>query len=353
MSSLKLVAGMVLLPVLGLSGGAALAGSSDFCLTGTVNANAQSVNCASRWVAANGQQLGQVADPRNTPKTPYNGSRSVWSNTTSNNQVLLGGSVRSTSSHSTGGAPVWTSQPPAVARTSSHHTAKRSAHSTHHRAGTFAAGEPTILQHVPTAHVGQVLVTRGAGHNTLYDGHWGQGYGATGHAAPRHPAPAPYVAPVISQGTYFSGYSGGYSTQGAHHSYSSGRSNCFTLGPNGQNISVTCPVASTHTQSWTQPSTSYPVSIVQHASASASASVATATANNFYSTLNGGVGSGAMIYSGGGGGGAFVSSGSSSVFGRSPIIRMRSHNKGKGKKMHGHKKGCGMCGGGGMMGGGD
>jgi len=52
-------------------GGQAMAGQSGFCLTGTVSTSQSRIDCAGRWVAADGTRLGPQYDPRNTPHTPH------------------------------------------------------------------------------------------------------------------------------------------------------------------------------------------------------------------------------------------------------------------------------------------
>jgi hypothetical protein len=56
-------------------GGSALASPNDFCQTGTTTSEQQRIDCAGRWVSADGTHLGPRFNPRDTPKTAHPGYR--------------------------------------------------------------------------------------------------------------------------------------------------------------------------------------------------------------------------------------------------------------------------------------
>jgi len=307
MRSIQLVASLVLASAFGAIASTALASDRNFCLVGAANNDAQNLHCASGWIAANGTQLGQVPDPRNTPKTPHNTASSVWSS--------------SSASYTSGGhaTPVW--QAPTRVYSSQ---AQRYTPPSHHQ----AAPQPQIRE---------VFVTRGAAQSTVYSGDWKQQvYTRPVPSAPIHQGAtcgSTYTAPAVSRGTYRhqTNNCGHYSNR-----HTSGSSECFTYAQ-GQRQAVACPQATTNT--WTNTSQSYPVTVVQQTSHTQTIS------DGFFNGLNGGVGGGAVSFYGGGGGGSFISSGSSSVFGRASFVRFGTKNRGGGNKMkkggHGGNKGKG------------
>jgi len=340
MRHLGLVAGFLLLP------GAAMAGGSDFCLTGAIGASEQSISCASRWVAADGTQFGPIADPQNTPHTPYNTPAQVWSSSSS-------------SQYGTQAAPVWQGT---VQATPVQNYPTPQPYATQYGNGAaayssgYVSGTPTIVQNVPQAGYGQVLVTRGAHSDTIYtsDSNWGASY----PPVPTYVAPLPYsgpgaapaissyhseyAAPTYSSSSYVSG-----ATQSAYTSSYGAQSGCYSYG--AQQAQPTICQATMPTYYAPQPA---PVTVIQAAPVY-SPPIAAVQTNGFYNGLNGGVGYNAPVYyGGGGGGGSFVTGDSTSVFSRAPLLRMRTHNTGNhggGGHMGG---GCNSGCGGGHMGGG-
>ncbi|VAV91641.1 hypothetical protein MNBD_ALPHA06-1175 [hydrothermal vent metagenome] len=324
MRSLHLTVGLILTSGFGLVSGAAIADNSDFCLTGTVGGPVDSISCASKWISADGSRLGPVADPRYTPKTPHIPTTSVWSGGTSGTHYSGSGNA----------APVW--QAPVRSHSSSVQT--YSSGGARHT-GSYVRAAPTITQQQP-AYIGngQVLVTRGAGHHTLYN------TGSRAHESTSYLRAQPVYtqapAPVVSTAKH---HQPQVQTRHDVHNNSC-RPGCFTYDAHGQSRSVSCPVATTVTRQTFSHAPA--VSVVQQ--------YATVSNSSFYNGLNGGVGYGSEVYYGGGGGGFFSAGGSSSVFGRSPLLRARTNTGGKGKGGHmGKGKGGGHMGkGGGGHGGG-
>ncbi len=275
----------------------ALAGQSSFCQDGTISSDQQSVDCAGRWVSADGGRFGPLVDPRDTPKTPHPYYQA--SNTSAFAHSNGHGATYSTH-HDTAPAEVWT--PPAPYRD---------------------YGTP-------------VVVTRGNGTNT-YDGTYDvyvptpahHGYRTTGNDCGTHSGPRQHGAPVLC-GT---------------HNRPAPIEGCFTLDQSGQNHAVACPVASPPVYSSAVHSTATAIATA-HASATVNISNA-----GFLNGLSGGVGGSAPSFFGGGGS-TVITSGGGSVLSRAPLLRFRTRNRG-GHGGHGGGGGCG-CGGGMMgMGGGD
>ncbi len=279
-------------------GGSAMAGQSDFCLTGTVSSEQQRIDCAGRWISADGTRFGPRVEPRDTPRTPH----PAWRSTQTTGYGQAHASTSRTYSTHQAGAPtsVWT--------------------------------PPAPYQH----NANPVVVTRG-NHSNSYDGNYDV-YVPT----------RPHIPPVSTHHSYQStcGSHGGK----RHHdavSYCDTRApaipveGCFSLGASGQAHPVPCPTGGTriHTTSTYAPR----VQATAHASANV-----TVSNTAFFNSLSGGVGGGAPAFFGGGGG-TFISGGGGSVLSRAPLIRFRSKNRGR-KGGGGHHGGGCDCSGGGMMG---
>jgi hypothetical protein len=281
----------------------AMAGQSGFCLTGTVSTSQSRIDCAGRWVAADGTRLGPQYDPRTTPHTPHPSFSNTNTNTKAQARSHAGSIYHSTQNANTP-ASVWT--PPA----------------------------PYYPEDGP------VVVTRG-NQNGAFNGN----YDVYVPTRPYLPPPPPTQ---IITGRH-SACNGGANQQSnvycGHETPRLPQEGCYSLDDHGQTIPAPCPTGerqvyrgSSHTQARA------------HASASASASASVNISNAaFFNTLSGGVGGNAPMFFGGGGS-TIITGGGGSVLSRAPLIRFRSHNRGGGG---GGGHGCG-CGGGMMgMGGGD
>jgi hypothetical protein len=280
-------------------GGSALASPSNFCQTGTTTSEQQRIDCAGRWVSADGTRFGPRFDPRDTPKTAHPGYR-----------THVSASAHSTAYTTRAGhapANVWTPPEP--------------------------YGDPAA----------PVVVTRG---------NHGEGYASNYDIyvptrAPFAPPPPPAYRLPGNCGSRADLNSSSSNVICGNAGYRAPPQGCFTLSASGQPRPVPCPVEDGRTYSNTTHSPA-PVAMA-HASASATASV-NISSSVFFNSLSGGVGGSVPIYYGGGGGG-FISGGGGSVLSRAPLLRMGRRSSGR-HGGHGGGGGCG-CGGGGMnMGGG-
>lgn len=316
-----------------LAGGRHGAPGNTFCNSGTATATQTSVSCGTRWIAADGTRFGPVANPANTPKTPYPGANMVWSS----------------SQYGTAGAPaaVWSGQGVGSSYSqNSHYEGRRSS-------GHYVE-DHTRYERVPQARSREVLVTRGASSNTIYTGDWG----------PAYEAPAPYSG----QSAYYSSgnvsSTASYVSEGSYSSSAQGMGSCFSYGANGQPYAVPCQGAmvSQGSSTWTSggahqhyrgcghyvpaslpPAPMPPVNIIQEypPAPPPPPPVPPVEVNNgFYNSLNGGVGYDGEIYSGGGGGYYAESGGSTSVFSRAPLLRFRNRNTGGGGTSPCNSGGC-------------
>lgn len=327
-----------------LAGGQNASSSSMFCENGTATASQTSVSCGSRWIAVDGTQFGPVANPANTPKTPYPGSNMVWSS----------------SQYGTAGAPsaVWSGE-----GVGSTHDSGQYARTRMHRHG---GGH---------GHSRQVVVTRGSETSTVYPGNWCQANSAHARCSDQSTS---YSGAVSSSSSQVSGSS--YSAQGA--------SECFSYGANGQPYAVACQGAyePQQTSVWQSGHVSQGSNVSQGnyvAPDIPCANRAYRTGGThkhytgcngpvvanlpppplpqpepeisiaFFNGLNGGVGDTGEIWTGGGGGYYAETGGSTSVFARAPLLRFRHRNTGhSGGHMH-HGGGKMHHGGGNMHHGGD
>ncbi|PHS22450.1 MAG: hypothetical protein COA85_11475 [Robiginitomaculum sp.] len=291
-----LIAGAFL--ALGLAqGGQVMAGQSGFCLTGTVSTSQSRIDCAGRWVAADGTRFGPQYDPRNTPHTPHPG----FSNTEAKAQAHShAGSIYHSTQNANTPASVWT--PPAPYHPDAGPVVMTRGNQNGAFDGNYDVYVPTRPYLPPAAHT-QVITAQHRACNDGGDSHQTNVY--CGQEAPRLP-----------------------------------QEGCYSLDDHGQTIPAPCPTGERQV---------YSSSAQAHASASASASVNISNAT-FFNTLSGGVGGNAPMFFGGGGS-TIITGGGGSVLSRAPLIRFRSHNRGGGGGGGNH--GCG-CGGGMMgMGGGD
>jgi len=269
MRSLKLFAGLVLLPLTAVIASPALADGGNLCLTGALGASGQSINCGSNWVAANGTRFGPVPDPRNTPRTPYRPPGAVWSGSSASSATYNSG-------YTTTSSPVWQasvqSQYPVHTNTVTH--------------GSYYQ-QPTIT------------------HNN-----WS-------------------TASHISSGSCAPINSTCSSQQISYRSHNI-TNGCFSYDNNGQAHSVPCPANVTHSNTWnhSQQHQNCGFSVIAHTT-QAHAQVAVVHTDGFFNTLNGGVGGGSNVYYGGGGG-AVISGGSSRVFSQAPLLRIPNKNVGNG-----------------------
>ena len=288
----SLIAGAAL--GLGLAfGGSALAGQSGFCLTGTTSSETARIDCAGRWVPADGTRLGPQYDARDTPRTPH---------------------PRYRDGH-TQSAPIF-----------SHNDAGSRIYSTQ-RTGTPAAvwTPPSPYTH----NAAPVIVARGNQRNA-YDGRYDVYV----------PIRAPGIEPPHQYGPAMSACNGDY-TQNTNVVCGDTRARlpvegCYSLDAQGRSLPAPCPVVSEQPVS---PNATTHASATAYASASASVDISNSA---FFNTLSGGVGGTPNVYYGGGS--TIISAGGGSVLSRAPLIRFGGRKRGGGG---GH--GC-DCGGGGMMG---
>lgn len=267
MRSLKLFAGLILLPLSTLGAASAIADGGQFCLTGAIGGSEQSINCASSWVAVDGTRLGQVPDPRNTPRTPYRPPGAVWSGSSASSATYSSGSTITS-------APIW--QPPIAPQYPTHtNTITQGAY---YQQPTITHNNRSTANHVSSSSCAPINPTCGS-----------------------------------QQITYRS------------HNITNG---CFSYDNNAQAHSVPCPAQVTHANTWnhSQQHVGCNFAVVSHTT-QAHAQVAVIHENGFFNTLNGGVGGGSNVYYGSGGG-AFISGGSSRVFSQAPLLRMPRKNIG-------------------------
>lgn len=292
-------------------GGPAMADGNEFCATGTISSDQQRIDCAGRWISADGTRFGPQIDPRDTPRTAHPGFRNRGAAQYGHTST----SRHYTTRHAATPAPVWTPPQPYT--------------------------EPYTQPYAP------VVVTRGNHTNT---------YGGTADVYVQtqlhHQTQAP-LRPAPHQGC--NGHQNNHASTGGHHGgvycgamptahYPTPANGCFTIDAAGRSHAIACPSSGYAVQSRAQHYSS--ASASAHATASANVNISNA---GFFNGLSGGVGGGGTTFIGGGGGG-FVSSGGGSVLSRAPLVRFRSHNRGH-KGGGGGKHHCGGCGGGKMGGG--
>ena len=293
-----IIAGALLTLGLGLGfTGAAKADQKGFCVTGRALSEQATIDCAERWVAADGTRFGARIDPRNTPKTAH---------------------------------PAWRDQ-----RTTDygHRQAASTVYTTH------ASRTPASVWTPPEPHYqsgAPVVLTRGNQVNA-YDGNY-EVY------VPTHTFPAPRQPCNTVQG----GHHGATVPLCGSNAPVAPLEGCFTVDANNNTHAVPCPASDSHVYTNTSHHSQAPV--LAQASASATANV-NISSTGFFNTLSGGVGGSAPMFFGGGGS-TIITGGGGSVLSRSPLIRFRSRNRGGGGGHGGHGGGGCGCGGGGMMGGG-
>jgi hypothetical protein len=277
-----------------ISGSSALAGQSGFCLTGTTSSETARIDCAGRWVPANGTRLGPQYDARDTPRTPHPRYRD--------------GQTQS--------APVF-----------SHHDTGSRVYSTHHADTPAAVWTPPS----PYTHGAAPVVVARGNQLSAYDGSYDVYV----------PTRAPAFEPPHQYGPSMSACHGNH-TQNTRVVCGDTRARlpvegCYSLDAQGRSVPAPCPVISE------QP---VHARTTAHASAYASASASVNVSNSaFFNTLSGGVGGTPNVYYGGGS--TIISAGGGgSVLSRAPLIRFGGRKRGGGG---GGGHGC-NCGGGGMMG---
>lgn len=343
MRSILLAGGLLLVPMAAMAGGVeygggyvpapkrtwhddgSLAGGrhmghGTFCNTGTATATQTSVSCGTRWIAVDGTQFGPVADPANTPKTPYPGANMVWSSAT----------------YGAAAAPsaVWSGE---------------GVGSTYYQGGQVEYRSHARPAPAPRHYGGEVVVTRGSQTNIIQ----------TGQPAPTYYPPAP-----VSMGSSYSqsavSSSASYAAETTRASQT--MSGCFSYGANGQPYAVPCQGGNvSQGQSWSSsgshqhyagcghyvpanlpPQPMPPVTVVQEyppAPPPPPVPPVEVSGGAFFNSLNGGVGYDGEIYSGGGGG-YYVEGGSSSVFSRAPLLRFKNRNTGGGGTSPCNTGGC-------------
>ncbi len=278
--------------------GVAKADQKGFCVTGKATSEQTTIDCAGRWVAADGTRFGARIDPGNTPRTAHPAYRAQG---TADHHFRQTGSRLYTTHASQTPASVWT--PPEA---------------------YYPSGAP-------------VVITRGNQVNA-YNGNYDVYVPARG-MAPRHTAcnaaqsghPSPN-APLC----------------GSTHA-AAPIEGCFTVDAHGSTHSVPCPTRQSIVYTSASHQGAPQVMAQASASASAIANVNISSAG-FFNTLSGGVGGNAPMFYGGGGS-TIITGGGGSVLSRAPLTRFRSRNRGRHGGHGGGGMGCG-CGGGGMMGGG-
>ncbi len=231
-----LLTGTLITIGLALSGNA-MAGQNNSCLTGTVSSEQQRIDCAGRWVSADGTRFGPQILPHKTPRTPHPAWRSA--ETKSHGHEGIGASRTYSTHHARMPAPVWT--PP----------------------------EP-YHQDAP------VVVTRG-NHANTYDGSYDI-------YVPTHHAQKKACGRHNETKIYCDTDNPSLPIEG-----------CFTQDTSGQTHSVPCPIANTHSTA------TYGSHVQATAHASASANVNISSAGFFSSLSGGVGGGGSTFYGGGGG----------------------------------------------------
>lgn len=294
-------------------GGSAMAEGNDFCLTGTISSEQQRIDCAGRWISADGTRFGPQINPTHTPRTPHPSFRQKGSQ-------HYGQGTNANTSYSTHNAntptSVWT--PP----------------ESYVQSYTQPYTQPYVQPSAP------VIVTRGNHTNAYKD--TTDIYVNSQLLGDRHETYAPVHQRPCNAPQNVQVYCGGAQTA----PLSAPTQGCFTLDEHGQPHAIACPEGGYQTQSSAVYSRAPQAAAFAKATASANVEINNA---GFFNTLSGGVGGGGTTFVGGGGG-AFVSGGGGSVLSRAPLVRFGSRNRGR-KGGKGRKGGGGM-GGGGMGGGG-